>query len=48
MSIVEMRKQVIFAYAGKHRGTPWEAKVKKMSDRQVQAIFFRLKSTGKL
>lgn len=48
MHIVEMRRQVIYAYAGKHKNTPWECKVNKMSDQQVKAVFFRLKGQGKL
>lgn len=48
MGAAQMRQDVIFAYAGKHKGTPWEKKVNKMSDAQVQSIYFRLKSTGKL
>jgi len=48
MSALEMRKQVVCAYAGSHKGTAWEHKVKKMSDRQVMSIYFRLKKEGKV
>lgn len=48
MSIVEIRKQVITAYAGKYKNTPWEKKVMKMADSQVMSIYFRLKGEGKL
>lgn len=33
---------------GKHYGPGFQAKLKKMSDKQVQAIYFRLKQNGVL
>jgi hypothetical protein len=33
---------------GKHYGPGFQAKLKKMNDKQVQAIFFRLKEKGVL
>lgn len=48
MSIVEIRKQVITAYSGSHKNTPWERKIKNMSDNQVMSIYFNLKGRGKL
>lgn len=47
-TIVDMRNQVVFAYAGKHKRTPWEQKVKKMTDNQVKAIYLKLLSQGKI
>lgn len=44
MTIVEMRKQVTAAY----NGDSWKKKVAKMTDAQVQAIWFRLSNQGKL
>jgi hypothetical protein len=43
-----MRSEVIFAYAGKYKGTPWERKVNKMSDNQVLSIYLNLKKRGKI
>jgi len=43
MKIAEMRKQVNEAY---HNAPKWVAKTKKMHDRQIQAIWFRLKRKG--
>ena len=42
VSVEEMRKQVMNAYHGKE----WEAKVKKMSDAQIIAIYWNLQKRG--
>lgn len=44
MTVTEMRKQVTAAYSGED----WKKKVAKMTDAQVQAIWFRLSNQGKL
>lgn len=48
MSSQQMRADVIWAYAGKHKNTPWEKKVNKMTDNQVLSIYLNLKKRGKL
>lgn len=48
MSSIEMRKQIISAYSGSYKNTPWEQKVNRMSNNQVMSIFLRLKGQGKL
>ena len=42
---VEMKRQAVM---GAYHSFAWQDKVLKMSDRQVVAIFLRLKAQGKL
>ncbi len=48
MSPAIMRSEVIKAYSGSYRNTPWERKVNKMTDNQVLSIYLNLKNRGKL
>lgn len=43
MSINQMREYVIAAYSG---SLTWPARVKKMSDNQVIAIYYKMKREG--
>lgn len=44
MTIMEKRNAVSNAYPGPE----WKAKVQKMSDEQVVAVYFRLKEQGRI
>lgn len=48
MTTALMRTEVIKAYAGSYKNTPWEHKVNKMTDNQVLSIYLNLKKRGKL
>ncbi len=45
MQVWEMREAILAAY----KNSPtWPDKVKKMSDQQVQAVYFRLLASGRI
>lgn len=44
MTIEQMRGEIGLAYSG----PAWQARVKRMSDNQVCAVYHRLSTTGKL
>lgn len=48
MANAVIRSEVIKAYAGYYKNTPWEQKINKMTDNQVLSIYLNLKKRGKL